>query len=734
MREQGVEPVGNVDLKSMMTAVIKKVGVYNPNADFDKLWGAFRLAADAHAGQTRKSGDPFLIHALSVVDILSDLRLDIDTLVAALLHDVVEDTSYTLKDISLKFGTDVSSMVDGVTKISELRNVTPETRRAENYRKLILSIAQDPRTVLIKLADRLHNMRTIEFMPRDRQRDLAQETLDVYAPLAHRFGIARIKWELEDLSFKVLWPERYFEIESGINQTRAERERLIEEIRQPLAEALASAEIQSTITGRPKHFYSIYCKMQDQKLGLDRIYDLLAIRIIVPTKADCYHALGVIHSLYPPLSDRIKDYVARPKPNMYQSLHTTVQVPSGKYVEVQIRTTEMHERSEIGIAAHWKYKEGRPDQTDFSTMVLWLRQIMEWQEDETDPQEFMESLRIDFFQEEVFVFSPNGDLFQLPAGSTPLDFAFRIHSQVGLHCVGAKVNGKIESLRYQLQNRDTVEILTANNARPSTSWLAIVKTSRAKHHIRRWIKSTQFQESVKLGREIVERELKRRKLRIHFERDLEDVSLQMGYSDLEKMLAAIGSGDIPYQKVINRIQPPTVSPTEKVVSLGRDIYDTIRRRHTEGVQVAGVDNLMVSFARCCQPIPGDQILGVITRGRGVSVHRLGCPNLNDPQFKDRKIEVSWDARPEQTFLVKVIVTASDRKNLLADIGQVVSGEETNIRSGEFGSEHDHAKATFLMEVRNLRNLKRILKAISGIPGVQKVERFQLGPHSGRTGN
>ncbi len=734
MREQGTEPVRNVDLKALMAAIVKKTSTYNPHADFDKMWEAFRLAEAAHAGQVRKSGDPFLIHALTVVDILTDLRLDVDTLVAALLHDVVEDTVFSLKDISLKFGTDVSSMVDGVTKISELRNVTPETRRAENYRKLILSIAQDPRTVLIKLADRLHNMRTIEYMPRDRQHEMAQETLDVYAPLAHRFGIAKIKWELEDSAFKVLWPERYFEIEAGINQTRAARERLIEEIRLPLEEALRKAEIQATIRGRPKHFYSIYRKMQAQQLSLDRIYDLLAIRIIVPTKADCYHTLGVIHSLYPPLGDRIKDYVARPKPNMYQSLHTTVQLPSGKYVEVQIRTNEMHERSEIGIAAHWRYKEGRPDETDFSSMVRWLRQIMEWQEDVTDPQEFMETLKIDFFQDEVFAFSPNGDLFQLPAGSTPLDFAFRIHSEVGLHCVGAKVNGRIVNLRTPLQNSDQVEILTAKNARPSTSWLEIVRTSRAKHHIRRWIKSTQFQESYKLGKEIVERELNRRKLRIHFERDLEDIAQEMGYSDLEKMLAAVGSGDIPYQKVINRVQPPVEKSASKVVSLGRGLLDTLRRRPSQGVRVAGVDNLMVSFARCCQPIPGDEILGVITRGRGVTVHRLGCSNLNDPQFEERKIAVTWDAGPDQIFLVKLLVTARDRKNLLAEIGQVISGEGTNIRSGEFGSEHEHAQATFLVEVHNLNNLQRVLKAIAKIPSVQKVERFQLGRRSVKGGN
>jgi GTP pyrophosphokinase len=725
MSKRDSQPAVEVDLREMMAAVVRKVTGYNPHADLDQIWRAYRLAHAAHAGQFRRSGHPYFVHALEVADILAGLRLDVDTLVASLLHDVVEDTQINLKEIALEFGTEVASMVDGVTKIGELPSSSPDTRRAENYRKLILSIAQDPRTVLIKLADRLHNMRTVEYLPEKNQQELANETLDVYAPLAHRFGIAKIKWELEDSSFKVLQPEKYSEIEKGINQSRAERERLIEELRVPLADSLHQAQIEATITGRPKHFYSIYRKMMTKGLSLSNLYDLLALRVIVGDKAKCYHVLGIIHALFPPRMDLIKDYIARPKPNMYQSLHTTVQVPTSKYVEFQIRTQGMHERSEIGIAAHWRYKEGRPDETDFSSMVRWLRQIMEWQEDVTDPREFMESLKIDFFRDEVFVFSPQGDLFQLPRGATPLDFAFRIHSEVGLHCVGAKVNGRIVSLRTPLENRDTVSILTSKNSRPSTSWLEIVKTSRAKHHIRRWIKSTQLQESIKLGREILEREFGRRKLKLNIERDLADLAQEMGYSDLDKLLAAVGSGDIPYQKVVNKVEPPPVSPASKVVSVGKDIYDHMLRRDVGGVRVAGVDNLMVSYAGCCQPIPGDEIIGIITRGRGVSVHRLGCPNLADPQFGERKIEVTWDSRPDQTFLVKLIVTAADRKNLLADVGQVISGERTNIHSGEFSTEGDLARATFYLEVRNLNNLRRILKAIARVPGVQSVERFQL---------
>jgi GTP pyrophosphokinase len=525
----------------------------------------------------------------------------------------------------------------------------------------------------------------------------------------------------------VLQPERYFEIESGIKQTRAERERIIEEFRVPLEQALTRSGIACEITGRPKHFFSIHRKMQEQEIGIDRVYDLLAVRIITETKADCYHALGVIHSLYPPISERIKDYIATPKPNMYQSLHTTVRVTSGKYVEVQIRTLEMHERSEIGIAAHWRYKEGVAEETSFADMVKWLRQVMEWQQDVTDPREFMETLKIDFFQDEVFVFSPAGDLFQLPRGSTPLDFAFRIHSEVGLHCVGAKVNGRIVSLRTPLQNRDEVEILTAKNARPSTSWLEIVQTGRAKHHIRRWIKTTQFQESVKLGREILDRELHKRKIRLNLDKELEEVALQVGYSDVEKMFAAVGRGDLAFLKVIHRVKPPESSPTAKALARTRDLYESVLRRTKGGVRVAGMDNLMVNFARCCQPIPGDEILGVVTRGRGVTVHRIGCANLNDPNLdRERLIDVRWDAAPDQTFQVKLIILARDRRNLLADISQTCSDEGANIHSGEFASEGDVARATLVVEVRNLNNLQRILRKIRRIPGVERIERYQLG--------
>jgi GTP diphosphokinase / guanosine-3',5'-bis(diphosphate) 3'-diphosphatase len=719
---------GDSVLVEMIEQIWERVQDYNPMADREKLWAGFTFAKEAHRHQVRKSGEPFFTHALTVALVLTDLRLDIDTLIAAMVHDVVEDTDYSLDDIRELFGDEVANMVDGVTKISAIREVNQAARKAETYRKLVLAIARDPRTVLIKLADRLHNMRTIEFLAPDRQQDISQETMDVYAPLAHRFGIAKIKWELEDLAFKVLQPERYFEIESGINQTRSERERLISEFKTPLQEALDKSGIKCVIAGRPKHFYSIYRKMQSQEIGLDRVYDLLALRVIVADKTDCYHALGILHSLFPPLADRIKDYVATPKPNMYQSIHSTVRVPGGKYIEVQIRTTEMHDRAELGIAAHWRYKEGGgTEKADLAGMVKWLRQIMAWQDDVSDPREFMETLKTDFFLEEVFVFSPGGDVFQLPAGATPLDFAFRIHSEVGYRCVGAKVNGRIVSLRSALQNGDIVEILTTKTPSPSSNWLEIVKTSRAKHHIRRWLKTSQFAGSVKLGREILERELRRAHLRIKIEPDLLSVAQEMGYNDLDRLLAAVGRGDISHAKVIARVTPPVESAAEKVIAMGKGLYGNLLRRSTTGVRVAGVDNLMVSFARCCQPIPGDNVTGVVTRGRGVSVHRVGCTNLNDPNLgPERLIEVSWDVGPAQTFYVKLIIISNDRKSLLLDISNVLNLTSTNIQSGDFTAEEGLAKVTLVVEVRNLNNLEKILKAVGKVKGVQKIERYQLG--------
>jgi GTP diphosphokinase / guanosine-3',5'-bis(diphosphate) 3'-diphosphatase len=725
MNDKVPNKLKDVDLDAMMKEIIDAIETYLPGFSQEWLCEVYRFGKNAHEGQLRKSGEPYFIHALTVAGILAELRLDIDTIAAALLHDVVEDTPVTIDDVRNLFGKDVAHMVDGVTKISDIRSHNPETRKAENYRKLVFSTARDPRTVLIKLADRLHNMRTVEYLAPERQMGMARETMDVYAPLAHRFGLAKIKWELEDRSFKVLSLDKYFEVERGIKETRTAREKLIEDIGEPLRKALTAAGIEAEILGRPKHFYSIYNKMKAQDIPLDQVYDLLALRVLVRTKVECYHALGIVHSLFTPLQDRIKDYIANPKPNMYQSLHTTIKGPGGRFLEIQIRTYEMHERSEIGIAAHWKYKEGgQREEIDFSSMVNWLRQIMHWQEDVADPREFMESMQIDLFQDEVFVFSPKGDIFQFPKGATPLDFAFEIHSEVGLHCVGAKVNGRIISLSTPLENHDTVEIMTAKRAHASTSWLHIVKTVKAKHHIRKWIRTTQFADSMKLGREILERELKRQKIVINIDKDLVGVSQQLGYIELDRMLAAIGAGDLTYQRVLNRLEPPEKKKPEKLKDLGRELYSSILRKRITGVRIQGIDSMMVRYARCCEPIPGDEVQGVVTRGRGVSVHRVGCVNLksSDPE---RLIEVTWDAAADQTFLVKLMVIGVDRKGLLADISEAITSLGTNIQGGDFKSDEGVANVSFLVEVSNLNNLQKVLNAVKRVPNVQKVDRYQI---------
>jgi guanosine-3',5'-bis(diphosphate) 3'-pyrophosphohydrolase len=691
----------------------------------EKLWRAFHRGLKAHEGQTRKSGEPYFTHALTVAEILTDLRLDVDTIAAGLLHDVVEDTIISLDDLRDEFGEEVALLVDGVTKISEIRYENPEAQQAENYRKFLLTISKDVRVILIKLADRLHNMRTIDALEPDRREAISQETLNVYAPLAHRFGIARMKWELEDLAFKTLYPEEFRTIDEGIAARREEREAIIQQIQEPLSSKLAEAGISAEIMGRPKHFYSIWKKMESRGAGLDQIYDLLAIRIIVESLRDCYHALGVIHSTFTPLHDRVKDYIANPKSNMYQSLHTTVRGPSGHLVEVQIRTREMHRRAEVGIAAHWRYKEGTkaatPDER-LDQQLQWFREVLEWQRDVKDPREFMDALRIDLFEDDVYVFSPRGDLFKMPRGSTPLDYAFYVHSAVGLHCVGARVNARMVPLRYSLRSGETVEILTSKAANPSPDWLEIVKTSRAKHHIRHWIKARQLDEAIKLGRELLERELKKLRAKVDLDKELIEVAQSLGHRDADRLLAAIGSGHLPVQKIVHRLVP-TEEPRKRRVALPPRLQSAFQRRSESAVRIQGISNLLIRFARCCQPVPGDAITGIISIGRGVSVHRADCANVRDGLVEaERRVEVTWDVADDTTFPVHLTVVGQDRKNLLADISRSIGELDCNIQAGSFEGTHDYARCSFMVEVRNLHHLDKIIKAIRKIPGVSRVER------------
>jgi len=647
------------------------------------------------------------------------------TIAAGLLHDVVEDSGATIEEVEKRFGSEVALLVAGVTKIGQLHFSSPEKEQSDYCRNMLLSTGKDIRVILIKLADRLHNMRTLQFLPPEKIQRIARETLDIYAPLAHRFGIARIKGELEDLAFKHLEPEAYRDLVTRIAAKREERERTIEEFKGPIEAKLREAGIPAEITGRAKHFYSIHTKMTARGRPLEDIYDLLAIRVVTNTVKDCYHALGVIHTLYTPVHERFRDFIATPKSNMYRSLHTTVIGPRGEMVEVQIRTRGMHLTAEFGIASHWRYKEGIGKEDPSGEEMSWLHQVIDLQKDLTDPAEFLEAFKGELFQHEVFVFTPGGDLKRLARGATALDFAFAVHTEVGYRCVGAKVNGRIVPLRYELKNGETVEIITSASASPTHDWLGIVKTVRGRTKIRHWLNQESFQQSKQLGKEILDRELKR----LHFEgsldRKLAEEARAFGMEDPEQLLAAIGRGDLNAKQVAVRLAGQGAPPPElEKLSLERII--DLARRSERGVHIQGVDRLLVRFAKCCQPLPGDPIVGVVTRGRGVSVHRADCanasPGRNEPE---RIVVVQWDVEEGKSFPVKVVVRAADRQGLLADLARSIGKTGTNIRSADLVTEEDWAEGVFLLEVTSLQHLNRVLKAMRGVRGVRHVERRDL---------
>jgi len=604
--------------------LIRKIRKYSFIEDFSLLKKAYEFSYSAHKDQLRLSGEPYFEHPLRVANILADLKMDLVTICGALLHDVAEDTGVSLEDVSEEFGAEIATLVDGVTKISELKFDSLEVRQAENFRKMIVSMIEDIRVILIKFADRLHNMRTIEHLPERKQIRIARETLDVYAPLAHRLGIGRIKWELEDLAFKVLYPEEFKEIVKRVADRRDERERYIQRITRPIRKELKRFGLEATITGRPKHLYSIYNKMKRRNLPFEEIYDLLAIRIIVKQIEECYFALGIVHSLFTPIHEKFNDYIATPKSNMYQSLHTKVIGPEGKMVEIQIRTEEMHRTAEEGIAAHWRYKEGNVKEDEFDKHLVWLRRVLEWQQDAPGSKEFMEYLRIDLFHDEVFVFTPKGDLFRLPSGSTPVDFAFAVHTDIGYHCLGAKVNRKIVPLNYKLRSGDTIEIITSNSQHPNPDWINFVKTSKARSKIKRWIKDSMFEQSLKLGEDILSKEFKKYRIKVKTQ-DLDDIAPSYGFTNIKQLFAAIGRGEVSSLSIIHKLEPKKI----KGDSEERIFRRFLRRpkRTGLGVLVQGMDNLLITFGKCCQPVPGDQILGFITRGRGVVIHRTDCKNM-----------------------------------------------------------------------------------------------------------
>lgn len=701
--------------------LVRRLKRYSPGADTEMLNRAFSFSYEAHKDQLRKSGEPYFGHCLEVARILTELRLDSTTIAGGLLHDVAEDTGVSIEEVEENFGTEVARLVDGVTKISELRFESIEERQAENFRKMIFSMVKDIRVILIKFADRLHNMRTIEYLPPRKQELIAIETRDVYAPLAHRLGIAKIKWELEDLVLKTLHPDTYWDLVERVANKREERERYIRKVTNPIRKELRQMSIKATITGRPKHFYSIYNKMQKRQVSFEEIYDLLAIRIIVHQVEECYFVLGIVHNLYTPVHERFKDYIATPKSNMYQSLHTTVIGPEGRMVEIQIRTEEMHRTAEEGIAAHWRYKEGRFKEDELDKHLTWLRQVLEWQQETKDPAEFMENLRIELFQDEVFVFTPKGDLLKLPLGSTPVDFAFTVHTDIGMHCIGAKVNGRIVPLSYKLKSGDSVEILTSTNQNPNPDWIKFVKTSKARSKIKRWIKDSLHEQSLKLGEELIAKQFKRYNIKRE-DVDLDEIAQNLNFQNAEQLLASIGSGDTSVHTVITRIAPEkNVEIKEK--SLFQKFVSRARGA-AKGVRIQGIDNIMVSFGRCCQPIPGDKILGFITRGRGIVVHRSDCKNiLNLIDDPERKIEVEWDVDRDKHFMVRLQLLGEDRKHFLRDISESISSTDTNIVSVEMKAEDSFVHSHFILEVRNLQHLSRVINKINQVKGVISVERL-----------
>jgi len=699
--------------------------------DRELIKRAYELAEAAHEGQTRASGEPYVQHCLAVAQILAELGMDGPTIAAGLLHDTVEDSAISVEDLRQDFGDEVAKLVNGVTKLEEIGKLSHlgrrelEDKEAENLRKMFLAMVDDVRVVLIKLADRLHNMRTLGALPPERQRRFARETLEIFAPLANRLGIWRIKWELEDLGFRYLAPSKYKEIAALIDERRADRERYIARIVEILQRKLQEEGIKAEVTGRPKHIYSIYKKMERKGLPFEKIYDVRGVRIIVDTVKDCYAALGIVHSLWRPIPGEFDDFIATPKDNMYQSLHTSVVTDDGKTLEVQIRTQDMHRTAELGIAAHWRYKEGTKYDPVFEAKIAWLRSLMEWRQEVTDAQEFVNALKSDVFQDRVYTFTPKGDIVDLPVGSTPIDFAYHIHTEIGHRCRGAKVNDRIVPLNYQLKNGDRVEILTSKRGGPSRDWLnphlGYVKTSRARQKIRQWFKRLDRAQNIAQGREIVEREL--RQLSVEGW-GCERVAKLFKFDDVDDFLAKVGYGDINAQQIAIKVLEAEREEREKEeereeAELAPPVLSA------EGVSVKGVGNLLTRLARCCNPLPGDEIIGYITRGRGVTIHRKDCPNALYlmEKDKDRIIEVAWGPAP-RTYPVMIRVRSYDRIGLMRDINAIVAEENINISGGSITTHRKDHTATiiFTLDIVSAAQLSRVLAKIEQLPNVFEVKR------------
>ncbi|MEW5913145.1 MAG: bifunctional (p)ppGpp synthetase/guanosine-3',5'-bis(diphosphate) 3'-pyrophosphohydrolase [Thermodesulfobacteriota bacterium] len=707
--------------------IIDAVKEYHPGANVEAIQKAYVYSAKVHKGQVRRSGEPYLSHPLAVAGLLAELHTDVPCICAALLHDAVEDTATTVEDVERLLGKEVAALVDGVTKINLISSTASSTaQQAENMRKMILAMANDIRVLLIKLADRLHNMRTLGFLPPDKQRYIAQETRDIYAPMAHRLGVRRWQAELEDWTLYFLEPHIYQRIKEGVATRKSERERFIAEVKEIIEQKMAEQGIACRVDGRPKHFYSIYQKMRRRNVDIDQLYDLIAFRVVVSALRDCYEALGVIHNVWKPIPGRFRDYIGMPKPNMYQSLHTSVVGPMGQRMEVQIRTEQMHRVAEEGIAAHWRYKEKGADDQAEQGRFAWLRRLLEWQRDLEDPTEFMQSLKMNLYPGEIFVFTPGGEVKALPRGSTPVDFAYAIHTEVGHQCVGAKVNGRMVPLKSELKTGDQVEIVTQANRRPSKDWLNFVVSGRARSKIRAYIRESERERSVSLGSEILDKELRKHKLTLAGvlkEGRLQPVINELSLTDPDHLLAAVAYGKLSPRHVVNKLLPRPEQESQPKPGLIERSLRRLRRKPSGGIRVKGVDDILVRFAKCCNPLPGDAVVGYITRGRGVSVHRADCQHLAgaDP---DRRVEVEWDLADDEVRPVRIQVLSSDRAGVLADLAGVMKKHEVNIMEAEIKTTEDNKGiATFLIQVHDAHQLDRVVKDITRFKDTLSVRRL-----------
>ena len=713
--------------------ILEAIRAYHADADLDAVRKAYVYSAKVHQGQTRLSGDPYMSHPMEVAFILTRLRMDVPTVVTGLLHDTLEDTLSTEEELRQLFGDEVTEMVDGVTKISKITFKTSEERQAENFRKMLLAMARDIRVILVKLADRLHNMRTLDHQPAERRLRIARETADIFAPLANRLGISWIKSELEDLSLRYLEPAIYKDLARKVEQHRRQSGNYVADMKQRLGEILKEHEIDGQVQGRFKHICSIHNKILKQDIDFDEIHDLIAFRIIVPSIRDCYAMLGAIHSSWKPVPGRFKDFIAMPKANMYQSLHTTVFGPAGQRMEVQIRTEEMHRVAEQGIAAHWKYKEGKAAKSAEEGRFGWLRQMLEWQKELKDSSEFMSTVKVDLFPEEVYVFTPNGDVKELPKQSTPIDFAYSVHSDVGQRCSGAKVNGRLVPLRTELKNGDVVEIITSSSQSPSKDWLKFVKTSKAKNRIRNWIKEQERQQSLDLGRDILEKEL--RKYGFNYNRAVNLESMQetlssLGFRSVEDLQAAVGYGKVTCNQVLSRLIPEQFKAESPKPSRLSQVLGKIRKKPVDAINVQGLEDILVRFSKCCNPLPGDRIIGFISQGQGVTVHAADCPRVleTDPE---RRIEVSWNRQKGATRPVRIRVYSLDQKGILAATTKAITKCESNIlRASAFSTNDGRGVLNFEVDVRDVQHLHRVIEAIQKVKGVLQVERVKSGRRTG----